>query len=140
MLKVFITAVWKGNFSEQGMLICCTLSWQVSPVFSDQVYFAKQIARLSNEVIYGKSLAHTPVLVCIQYMLVDSKTSDISFYNLKVLSSAVNSQQGRDRGFMLLFSNHTDLGAIQTGAGGSAHMSLGDGTCDFPAFRSRVPW
>ena len=73
------------------MLICCTLSWQVSPLLSDQVYFAKQIARLSNEVIYGKSLAHIPVLVCVQYMLVDSKTSDISFYNLKVLSSAVNS-------------------------------------------------
>ena len=79
------------------MLICCTLSWQVSPLLSDQVYFAKQIARLSNEVIYGKSLAHIPVLVCVQYMLVDSKTSDISFYNLKVLSSAVNSQQSRDR-------------------------------------------
>ena len=118
------------------MLICCTLSWQVSPLLSDQVYFAKQIARLSNEIIYGKSLARTPVLVCIQYILVDSKTSDISFYNLKVLSSSVNSQQSRDRGFMLLSSNHKDLGAIQTGVGGSAHMSLGDGTCDFPAFRS----
>lgn len=120
----------KVTFQREKCLFSCTLSWQGSPLLSDQVFFCKT----DNDAVKQDNTWKDPDTWFVFSTCWLTQASDISFYNLKVICS----QQSWDGGLTLLSRDRADSGAIQTGTGGSARMSLGDRNCDLPTFPSPV--